>query len=270
MQLAAPDAVAEERRLATSPQTKIALRQFFTSIQRAVAEGRPLPALRDCGFRVFSQDDEDGLILYLLAVVGIGTRQFVDIGAGNCVTASNCANLALTLGFHGVFVDADPQRIDEGRAFYASHADTAPYPPKTVCSFATRENVNDLIRGAGIDGPIDVLSIDIDGNDHWIWRGVDVVQPSIVVIETHTEYGLDDIESPYRPDFDWRKLDAGAPLGASAVAMSRVGSELGYRLVGCNRYGFNAIFLRNGLAEGIVPTVDPDALLQHAWSREAQ
>ena len=262
------DPAAEEHRLATSPATKIDLRQLFVTIQSAVAEGRPVPSLRDCGFRVFSQDDEDGIILFLLATIGIGRGHFVDIGAGDCFTASNCANLALNLGFHGLFVDGEAERIERGRAFYARHRDSRLYPPKTVHAFVTRDNVNDVIRGAGFEGDIDVLSVDIDGNDHWIWDAIDCITPRIVVIETHTEHRMQDVESPYRPDFDWRKVAEDGSVGASPIAMTRVADKLGYRLVGSNRYGFNAFFVRNGLADGVVPTVGPEALLHHDWSRE--
>jgi hypothetical protein len=267
--LAAREPADQALLLATSPTTKIAQRQLQLSIRTAMATGVPLPPLRTFGFRVFSQDDEDGLILFLLAVVGVDRGRFVDIGAGDCTTASNCANLAFNLGFHGVFVEADPARIERGRAVYARQPDTRAYPPKFVQAFVTRENVNDVIRGAGMEGEIDVLSIDIDGNDHWIWRAIDCVTPKIVVIETHTEHKLEDVSSPYRPDFDWRDVVAGEPIGASPVAMVRFGAELGYRLVGSNRYGFNAVFLREDLAVDIVQTVGVEDLLGHDWSSES-
>jgi hypothetical protein len=253
---------------AVSPATKIALRRYFLEVRAAVGEGRPVPALRDSGFRVLSQDDEDGILIFLLAVVGIGRRRFVDLGAGDCVMASNCANLALNLGFHGLFVDGDEARIQSGRAFYASSPDTSAFPPRTTHAFLTRENVNDVIRSAGIVGDIDVLSIDIDGNDYWIWEAIDCVTPKIVVIETHTEYRLHDVLAPYRPDFRWDDARAGEPLGASPVAMTRLAERLGYRLVGGNRYGFNAFYLQSGVAEELVPTVGVEELLQHDWSRE--
>jgi hypothetical protein len=253
---------------AVSPATKVGLRRLFGAYRSAVEEGRPLPPLRETGLRVFSEADEDGILLYLLAVVGIDRSRFVDIGAGDCISASNCANLALNLGFHGLFVEGDPDRIEIGRRFYASHPDTRTYPPKTVHSFVTRENVNEVIRGAGFDGEIDVLSIDIDGNDYWIWEAITCVQPRIVVIETHTEYRMHDVCAPYQSDFDWRQARTDDVVGASPVAMRRLGEQLGYRLVGGNRYGFNVFFLRDELGAELVPTVGVEALLRHDWNRE--
>jgi hypothetical protein len=254
---------------ATSAGTKAGLRQLFLAYRSAVHEGRPLPPLREAGLRVFSEVDEDGILLYLLAVVGVGRGRFVDIGAGDGVTASNCANLALNLGFHGLFVDGNPDGIEAATRFYASHPDTKAYPPKSAHAFVTRENVNDVIRGAGFDGEIDVLSIDIDGNDYWIWEAITCVQPQIVVIETHVEYLLDDVCAPYRADFDWRRhARSDQVFGASPAAMRRLGEQLGYRLVGGNRFGFNAFFLRGDLDAEVVPTVGVEDLLRHDRNRE--
>jgi hypothetical protein len=255
-----------ERMQATSPATKIALRQLFLAHRTAVLEGRALPAVRDTGFRVFSQADEDGILLFLLAAAGVDSGRFVDIGAGDCVTASNCANLALNLGFHGVFVDAHEGRIAAGRRLYASHPDTSTYPPRTVHAFVTPENIDAVVRDAGLDGDVDVLSIDVDGNDYWIWEALTCVTPAIVVIETHTEYRLHDVLAAYREP-GAAPTPEGEPFGASPVAMTRLAERLGYRLVGGNRFGFNAFYVRSELARA-VPTVGVDELLRHDWSRE--
>jgi hypothetical protein len=252
---------------ATSPATKAALRQLFGDYRATIAAGRPLPPVSETGFRVFSEVDEDGVILFLLAAAGLDRGRFVDIGAGDCVSASNCANLALNLGFHGLFIDADPERIEAGRRFYARRPDTRTHPPLAVQSFVTRENVDDVIAGAGFRGEIDILSIDIDGNDYWVWEAISAVTPRLVVVETHPEHGLEDVCAPYRPDFDWRRAAADEPVGASPAAMVRLGERLGYRLVGGNRFGFNACFLRDDLAADLVPAIGVEELLRHDWSR---
>lgn len=257
-----------ELAMATSAATKASLRSLFFAYRSAAEAGGPLPRPDLAGLRVFSEVDEDGILLFLLAAIGIDRGRFVDIGAGDCLTASNCANLALNFGFHGLFVDGDPDRIEFGRRLYSSHPDSRAYPPKTVQAFVTRDNVDGIIGEAGLEGEIDVLSIDIDGNDHWIWQAITRVQPRIVVIEAHVEHGLEDVSAPYRPDFDWRRADAGDPFGASPVALRRIGQELGYRLVAGNRYGYNAFFLRADLGENLVATIEPADLLRHDRNRE--
>jgi len=263
--------LADERRRLderTSPSTKIAQRSLFLEYRRLVMSGSMLPSVWETGYRVFSQFDEDGVILFCLAVAGTGTRRFVDIGSGDGVTASNTANLALNLGFHGLFVDAREPEIDRGRRFYAGHPDTRERPPVFVTGFVTRENVNHLVRGAGFEGEIDLLSIDIDGNDYWIFEALECVRPRLVCIETHTELGLDDFVAPYDPAFDWRRAPPGTQIGASPLTTTRLAERLGYRLVGANLYGFNTLYLRNDLVPPeVLPTVEVEELFRHGSYR---
>jgi hypothetical protein len=253
----------------TSPATKIAQRTLFLEYRKRVVAGEPLPKASETGFRLFSQFDEDGVILFLLGVAGGSTRRFVDLGAGDGVYASNCANLALNLGFDGLFVEADAAKAEHARSFYARHPDTRERPPVVINAFITRENVNDLVRGAGFEGEVDLLSIDVDGNDYWLWEALDSVTPRFVVIEGHTELGLEDYVMPYEPGFDWRRAPSGTRLGASPAALDRLAGQLGYRLVGSNMYGFNLCFARNDVGAETLPRIALDALFGHGSYRRA-
>jgi hypothetical protein len=256
-----------ERRLElarqTSPSTKAGLRGLYVHYRSLVGEPDRLPRYSETGLRVFSQFDEDGVVLFMLATVGVGHRRFVEIGAGDGVHASNCANLAFNLGFHGLFVEHDEASIERGRAIYGAHGDTRLFPPVFAQSFVTRENILDLVTDAGFGGDIDLLSIDIDGNDYFIWEALEAVRPRLVVVETHTEHGTRDVVAPYRPDYDWRKADPSEPVGASPAAMTGLAQKLGYRLVGGNRFGFNTFYLRADLGQGLIPTIELDELLSH-------
>jgi len=247
----------------TSPCTKIGLVHLSDHYRSLISRGATLPRIQDIGFRVFSQFDEDGILLFLLAVVGRGSGIFVDIGAGDGVTASNCANLALNLGFHGLMVDANAQKVRRAEQFYAHHPDTSQYPPRCRCAMVTRGNINRLILDGGVKGEIDVLSIDIDGNDYWVWKAIECVQPRIVVAEVHVEFGKRSIVVPYDDNFTWQSGGSPYYAGASAGAMTKLAAELGYRLVGANRYGFNAFYLRNDLAIETIDTMQVDELLSH-------
>jgi hypothetical protein len=262
--------LADERRRLddrTSPALKVAQRSLFLDYRRRALEGQPLPSVWETGFRVFSQFDEDGLILFLLAVLGTGTRRFVDLGAGDGTHASNCANLALNLGFDGLFVDAKEPEAERGRRFYAAHPDTRERPPPFVQAFLTRENVNEVVSTAGFEGEVDLLSVDVDGNDYWLWEALEAVRPRLVVIESHTELGFEDHVMPYDPDFDARSAPPGMRIGASPAALVRLGTELGYRLVGSNLYGFNLLFARSDLGGEAVPTVGLVDLFRHGSYR---
>jgi hypothetical protein len=253
--------LADQRRR-TAPATKIGLRRLQLEYRRAVLADEPLPSAWDVGFRVFSEFDEDGVALFLLAVGGSPSRRFVDIGAGDCVFASNTANLALNLGFDGLFVDADEARIEHGRRFYARHPDAMVRPPVFVRSFVTRENVNEILTEAGFTGDIDLLSIDIDGNDYWVWQALECVKPRFVIAEAHPELGREEWVMPYEPRFVAREAPPGTWMGASPAAMIQLANSLGYRAVGANLYGFNIFFARRDVAEQ-VPTIELDELFRH-------
>jgi hypothetical protein len=112
-----------------------------------------------------------------------------------------------------------------------------------------------------------LLSIDIDGNDYWIWDALTQVEPQVVIIETHNEFGMRNIVVPYDPDYYYPGKH---PVyhGASPVAMCKLAERKGYRLVGANELGFNFIFVKNGLAAEI-PAVSIESLLTHPSVRES-
>jgi hypothetical protein len=127
--------------------------------------------------------------------------------------------------------------------------------------------VNEIIEGAGYNGEIGLLSIDIDGNDYWVWEAITVIDPQVVIIETHNEFGMNNIVVPYDPGYIYPGKH---PVyhGASPVAMNKLANKKGYRLVGANELGFNFIFVKNGIAEKDVPEVSVESVLTHPSVRE--
>ena len=243
-----------------APAVQIQQRNLFHYYQDCVKNAN-LPKISDTGFRVFSQFEEDGKLLFIFSVLGMTNKTFVEIGSDDGVN-SNSANLYFNFGWHGVFIDANPKSIKQGKRFFSKNPHPWMYQPKFVCSKVKRENINELITNAGYEGEIGLLSIDIDGNDYWIWDALEVVQPQVVIIETHNEFGLNDIVVPYDPDY---VFPGKHPVyhGASPVAMTKLAGRKGYRLVGANELGFNFIYVKNGLAEKLIPEVEVESLLTH-------
>jgi len=244
-----------------SPVVKVALVDLMANLREKAVSGQSLPPFCDCGFRIFSQFEEDGYLAYLAATLELTPKLFVDIGAADGVN-SNCANLAINLGWHGLFIDGDCDAIERGAQYYAAHADTNLFPPLFRQSFVTAENVNGVIGAAGFTGQIGCLSIDVDGNDCWIWNALEVVQPAVVVIESHIELGEKNLAVPYDSSFVYPGEHPDY-FGASAPAMVALGAKKGYRLVGANRYGFNLFFVRDEIHPDRVPTVSVESVLTH-------
>lgn len=248
-----------------SPPVQIGQRQLFLNYQEG-AKNNKLPLLKDTGFRVFSQFEEDGLLLFLFSVIGMEHKTFVEIGADDGVN-SNSANLYFNFGWHGLFIDGNEKAIERGKRFYRKYPHTWFYQPKFVCSMVKRENINQLITEAGYSGIVGLLSIDIDGNDYWVWDAITAIDPQVVIIETHNEFGLNDIVVPYDPTYFYPGKH---PIyhGASPVAMNKLGIKKGYRLVGANELGSNFIFVKNGLADNLIPEVTVESLLNHPSIQE--
>lgn len=251
----------------TSPSTKMALKRLYMDYRIMVAKGQRLPPVWDTGFRIFSQFDEDGIIIFLLGAIGIGPGKFVDVGGGDGISGSNCANLALNLGFHGLIVDANHESIERGKEFYENHPDTFLYPPTFTCAVVKRSNINQITRDAGFESEIDLLSIDIDGNDYWIWDAVECISPRIVLIETNVKFGMRSIVVPYDEDYIYPGTHS-QYLGASPVAMTKLARKLGYRLVGANRFGFNVFYVRDDLGRDTIPEIETSELFKHDAHKE--
>ena len=127
------------------------------------------PDFADTEFHCFSQFGEDGVLLYLFAVLGRTNRKAVEVCAGDGIEC-NVANLIINHGWRGLLIDGNQQLIEAGRAFYTAHAHTMTAPPTLLVSWITAENIDGLIASNGFLGEIDLMSLDVDGVDYWIWR----------------------------------------------------------------------------------------------------
>ncbi len=245
--------------------TKIAQKSLFLQYQAQIRSG-VVPSIDDTGYRIYSQFDEDGIFVFLFAVIGAYNKTFIDIGAGDGIN-SNCANLAINFGWHGLFIDGNPVSIQHGRDFYQAHPDTTLFPPKFIHAMVTRANINQLITDSGFSGEVDLLSIDIDGNDYWIWDALTCIKPRVVCIETHIEFGQRNIVVPYDENYVYPGVHPDYH-GASPVAMVKLARRKGYRLVGSNMYGFNTIYVRSDLVPDLIPEVGVEHILRHPRNSE--
>lgn len=252
---------------AINQQMQIALGMQY----RAAAEQRkPIP-FAEIGFNLYSETDEDGILLYIFAVIGTRGRVLVDIGAAG-VRGSNTANLLTNHGFTGLLIDGNEAAMPAMREFYASQTGTRYSVPSCIAAMVTRDNIDSVITSHGISGDIDLLCIDIDGNDYWIWDAIHSITPSVVLIEYQDILGPDRSWTiPYQPHFDFSAHPANREhrnyVGASLRAMTKLAGSKGYRLVGTNRGGWNAFFVRDGVGEAMLPTVSVESCFGSAWNR---
>jgi hypothetical protein len=194
------------------------------------------------GFKVYSQSDEDGILQEIFKRIGVTNRSFVEFGVE---TGVECNTVKLLLeGWKGLWIDGSDANIAEMqnsfRPFVASgHL-------RLRANMVTAENINSLIEQGKLTGDIDLLSVDIDYNDYWVWKAITIVRPRVVVIEYNgTLRPPMSLVVPYDPVRRW---DGTNFFGASLEALVKLGREKGYRIVGCNYTGVNAFFVREDVA----------------------
>jgi hypothetical protein len=229
---------------------QVLLRLQYREIAR---RGTDLPDFADVEFRCYSQNGEDGILLYIFSLIGSSNRRVVEICAGDGIEC-NAANLIVNHGWQGLLFDGSEEQLARGKEFYASCRNTWVSPPTLLQSWVTAENVDGLVSAAGFGGPIDLLSVDVDGNDYWIWKALNVVNPRVVVLEFNALCGPEkSVTISYDPDF---RLDLSVQpyrCGASLPAFVKLARAKGYRLVGVQSLGFNAFFVRNDVGEALLP-----------------
>lgn len=207
------------------------------------------------GFKVYSQCDEDGIIQEIFKRIETTNRTFVEFGVETGIEC-NTAKLLLE-GWRGLWLDGDDKNIEQITTRYKSLVDSGHLAVQR--SFITAENINALISDGGLRGPIDLLSIDIDNNDYWVWKAIDVIEPRVVVIEYNATLRPPlSLVVPYDPQRTWSGSNY---FGASLEALVKLGRTKGYRLVGCNFAGSNAFFVREELAKDLF--LDPPTAEEH-------
>lgn len=200
-----------------------------------------LPAyasINDYERKVRSQFGEDGVIAELLRRLGATHRWFAEFGVADGVEC-NCAFLA-DAGWSGLMIEADEHAYQRLAHRYAG----SPHV-RTVHSFVTAENIAGIFAEQGVPTDLDVLSIDVDGNDYWLWQALGGYSPRIVVIEYNAAYPPPQRwVMRYDPTHHW---DGTTYYGASLASLASLGERKGYALVGTTTQGVNAFFLRDDL-----------------------
>lgn len=206
--------------------------------------------LRSKEYRVHSQNGEDGLMLYVFSQIGVTNRKFIEFGIGDG-TECIAANLLLNFGWSGLMIEGSSSYANHATNYYNTHPKMQG-EVKILNKFITKDNINSLFKEGGIEGEIDLLSIDIDGNDYWVWKAIEAVSPRVIIVEYNATFGKEKaITVEYDPSF--MRLDkhsSGYYYGLSLKAAENLGKEKGYVLVGCDSEGVNAVFVRNDINLG--------------------
>ncbi len=207
----------------------------------------------------FSQNGEDGCLLEILRRTGFGDGCIVEIGCGAGLE-SNAALLICDFGWRGLLIDADEAQIEKARRFYTSEEviDSVQLRQSMITPDSAQTLISEMLDGMKPD----VISIDIDGWDYWVWKALADFRPAIFVVEVNASLGPEvSVTVPYEPSTaghdSFRYEFRGWHHGASVKAMTALGKSRGYRLVHVESSGTNAFFVRTDLAGDAIKEVDP-------------
>lgn len=193
------------------------------------------------GFTAYSMADQDGILQEIFKRIGTTNRQIIEFGCGDGLE-NNTVYLVLT-GWKAFWMDGGDAQTASARSRHAARIANGQLQVKQT--FITRENINELLKSSGLGPEIDLLVIDLDGNDYYVWEAINVVNPRVVVVEYNATFRPPvKIVQEYKADHVW---DSTNFFGASLAALADLADKKGYALVGCNYTGIDAFFVRKDL-----------------------
>ncbi len=225
----------------------------------------PNTDFRKVGFKVFSQWDEDGIIQYLISKLPIENKTFIEFGVEN-YKESNTRFLLVNNHWQGMVLDACSEDIN----YIRSDKIHWQYDLQVKESWITTANINSLLSDSGFDEDIGLLSVDVDGNDYWMWEAITSIRPRIVIVEYNSIFGIEPLAVPYDEAFNRSAAHhSNLYYGCSLGALAHLAQKKGYILVGSNVWGHNAFFVRLDIASGFTGLEPKDAYVLSKF-REAR
>lgn len=229
-------------------------------------------------FKTFSQTNEDGILLYIFTIIGSTNKKVCEIGI-NCENSSSnipesvSTNLLSFHGWHGLLIDGNKDNYGQvlhhfhlnrscGYYFFNEQKQEANYnsslfAPLVRQEFVTPENINDILSNNHFTDEIDLLSLDIDSSDYFVFEAIEVCNPRVVILET--DGGKIDYNTPIAAKRDHpsiaKYLKSGFSGTMSLAAAVKLARAKGYRLVTLSAGGWNAFFIRNDIGVNEFPEI---------------
>jgi len=204
-----------------------------------------IESLDEVEFQVFSQRGEDGIIQYIINKIDIPNKIFVEFGV-ETYTESNTRFLLINNNWSGLVIDGNEKNIK----FIKSDFIHWKYDLTAVNSFITKDNINQLISNYTKIEDIGLLSIDIDGNDYFVFEAIDCIKPRVVVCEYNSIFGPEKkLSIPYEENFVRSNAHfSELYFGASLNAFCHLAEKKGYDFIGTTKAGVNAYFVRKDIS----------------------
>ena len=237
------------------------IRESLGRIESKLNESKPQSNLSE--FKVFSQWGEDGIIQSLVSRIEGIPKCFVEFGVED-YTEANTRFLARNNYWSGLVIDGCSSNLEKIKSDSISWSNNI----NSVCKFITAENINCILQQNLPDENVGLLSIDIDGNDYWVWKSITCIDPPIVICEYNSHFGPHaNVTIPYDPNFTRSMHPSNIFYGASITALTNLAHTKGYKLVYGNQAGNNLFFVKANLLPS-VPEISITAAYRQSQFRE--
>ena len=201
--------------------------------------------LHQAEFRVYSQWGEDGILNYIFNVLDITKPKIFEIGAANFQECNS--RFAAEFRNASVYaVDLHPELVQEVQNMDISWKNHI-FP---VQDRVTPDNIQfHEAEARRLMSGIDVVSLDIDGNDYWCLKEMNLEGVSVVVVEVNPLFGTDISVTIPRNDYFDRSTAHHSNLyfGMSYMAATNLLEDKGFKCVGSNLAGNNIFYITEPL-----------------------
>lgn len=159
--------LASDRRLRSSPG------------ERCIRYASTMTGIQGFTANVHSQHGDDGLLAEIFKTLEVVRGYFVEFGAWDGKHLSNCHTLYED-GWAGCYIEGDPVRYkDLERTITRNDVSKV----EKFVSESGADSLDSILRDVGAPQKPDLLSVDVDGDDLAIWRGLTQFRPRCVIIE---------------------------------------------------------------------------------------
>jgi len=219
------------------------IQRYFAWHEYLKNEKYDYPMLQRNGFRVFSMNDQDGIIEEIFRRLAYNnielSNTFIEFGCDNGI--ENNTHYLLFKNYQGLWIEANNQHanfINSKFNYYLNNKQLT-----FLNTFVTKDNIDSILKQFfdKIKKDIDLLVIDLDGNDYYIWEAITSIRPKVICIEYNAAIKPPtSVVCPYSDKYNW---DGANIFGASLSALNKLANDKNYVLVGCSVAGTDAFFL---------------------------
>lgn len=185
---------------------------------------------------VYAQSGEDGIIEKIFEIIKPTHKYAVEFGASDGVTDNNMRRLVMEDGWQGLQIEGGERLAKKLAENYADFPRV-----KTLQAWIYPGNIEILFEENGVPLDLDLLVIDLDSNDYYVWRAIQSYRPKVVQIEYNSAFAPPELAVvDFHPMNYWDGTDY---FGASIQSYYELGKKKGYDLIYGNQAGSNLFFV---------------------------